>query len=468
MLLAVCVIALLMAGGIFRSDAYAATTYKVRFGSMKDGTFVHNLAGYDRSVKASAVITLPTRKMQNSICYWVDQKTRKVYSCNAKFTVRYVAKKYAQFYDPETKKELTALRKTYGISRYARMQAFPTTNPKYKRFLGWSQDPNAKYPSYKAGDTVRMYKTTKYYAVFGTASTDTKQIVLYDNKGNEYKRMDVSSGLTFPSVNLLDGSTVIGWSTSKGKKSAPEYLEDETIPAREGAYYMVVRKPADDATRGVAGLRKPATHSRLYIIGDSRTAFMKSEFGANPAKTTLIGNAGAGYAWLEGTDPLRSTCAYERLIAYLDKYRNTSAGKNPAVVFNLGVNDLGNISKYITFYKKVAPVLKKVYHCDLYIMAVNPMNRETLRYAMISFFDKAEDYQTVQTVKKIEEFNTRIKSGLDGVYEYIDTYSYLLQYGWSSWCNSDYRGYWEPDGLHYSETTYEKIYNYTVMMTDRS
>ncbi len=156
------------------------------------------------------------------------------------------------------------------------------------------------------------------------------------------------------------------------------------------------------------------------IVGDSRVVGMDS--AVSDAKTKFIGKVSMGYTWLKST-------AGPQVESYL-------AG-NPklTVVFAFGVNDLGNASKYISYYKS----LKKEYpQATFYFLSVNPVDEQVA----------AANGYTVKN-SQIKAFNKQIKSAFSG--KYINSYSYLNKNGFST-----------ADGIHYTSATYQKLYQFIL------
>ena len=97
----------------------------------------------------------------------------------------------------------------------------------------------------------------------------------------------------------------------------------------------------------------------FLFVGDSRTVGMEEAMqDSDDADTcSYIGKVGEGYYWLvnEGIDQLR-----------------TSLSKEPdaTVVFNLGVNDLSEIDRYLAFYPQI---FAEYPDASFYIMSVNPV-----------------------------------------------------------------------------------------------
>lgn len=159
-----------------------------------------------------------------------------------------------------------------------------------------------------------------------------------------------------------------------------------------------------------------------YIfVGDSRTEGMR--LAVSSKDTMYIAKVSMGYSWLKST-------AGPKLQNYLD------ANPNVTVVLAFGVNDLGNIDNYISYYKTLIAKYRKT---KFYVMSVNPV-------------DEAQEAVSGYKVKnsQISSFNKKMKSGI-GKEKFLNTYKYLKKKGFTS-----------RDGVHYSSNDYRNIYNYVI------
>ncbi len=175
-------------------------------------------------------------------------------------------------------------------------------------------------------------------------------------------------------------------------------------------------------SNGVGEIVKDA--SAVIFVGDSRTVGMESAVGSSASNTYFIGKSGSGYSWLTST-------ASSELDSYLQNY---PASK---VVLAFGVNDLGNISNYISYYNKL---ISKYPKASFYMMSVNPVNETT-----------EKKYGYTVTNSQISSFNTQLKNAFPS--RYLDVYTYLNKNGFST-----------SDGVHYTSDTYKKIYNYVLSL----
>ena len=157
------------------------------------------------------------------------------------------------------------------------------------------------------------------------------------------------------------------------------------------------------------------------FCGDSRTMQLKKAVGSS--ETSYVYKYGRGYNWFvnEGILELKKL-----LLVY----------PQSDVILNFGVNDLGNISKYIQIYQELINTYPKAH---FYVMAVNPV--DDVKYPSL--------VQRNKTTKLVTIFNSLLKSAFPDCY--IDTYSYL-----------ESSGYETLDGCHYTTATCLKIYHYTL------
>lgn len=156
--------------------------------------------------------------------------------------------------------------------------------------------------------------------------------------------------------------------------------------------------------------------SKRIFIGDSRTVGMRN--AVNSSDDTWSCLESIGLKWMKETG--------------FPAIKN-QIGNGSAVIILLGVNDLYNVSNYASYinslYNQYAN--KGAY---FYFVSVNPTNGN---YAYLG--------------DGIKNFNQKIKSSLNSKIKFIDTYSYLVSDGFKT-----------ADGLHYTNDTYKKIYNYIL------
>ena len=169
--------------------------------------------------------------------------------------------------------------------------------------------------------------------------------------------------------------------------------------------------------------------NRTVFIGDSRTvqmyAYLNGDWaGANYSSggVHVVGNdvyvaeGAMGLQWMKSTGIPAATPYFT---------------SGTAIVILMGVNDLSNANNYISYVNQNASTWKSK-GSSLYYVSVNPCNGS---------------YDFLNT--NIVSFNNTVKSGLDSSVGWIDTYSVLVNNGFSS-----------GDGLHYDQATYQTIYNY--------
>ncbi|MDE5596946.1 MAG: SGNH/GDSL hydrolase family protein, partial [Lachnospiraceae bacterium] len=211
-----------------------------------------------------------------------------------------------------------------------------------------------------------------------------------------------------------------------------KYLQnEEEYAARKTAEEAALLAAADEQTAAeqapteqVAAEQQPAPEiqpvtevknvSGVIFVGDSRFVQMQASVGANDC--TWIAESAKGYKWFE-----------EKAIPRIDN----CVGKGSKILINLGVNDTGNIQKYITLVNaKAAEWTSK--GATVYYASVNPVWENPY-----------------VTEEKVEYFNTQMQNGISSDVHWIDSHSYLMSVG-----------YRLVDGLHFSTETYQTLYAY--------
>lgn len=398
-----------------------------------------------KTVDKGSYIQLPTVNRTGYKCVWVEKSGSKEikYSTgrrvkitkNTKFCLRYYKLYTVRYYTMNGKKEYTSLR-DQGYKGESLMMPLCPSATGY-RILGWSTSVNGKVTKLE-GDTVRVTGNMKFYLI-GKKITGVN---LRKYNGTVWKVVDTSSGnATFPAVNLNSANMCLGWSRTKGKTSDPEYKTGDKIPTKTGNYYMVVFSSSQD--RAPATIQHPVKHETVYFVGDSRTVGLKSALGSSvPSNVDFVCKGGQGLDWFRQE-------GYKELVS---KLAQQSKNTKKAVIINLGVNDLSNINSYVTYMKKVSENLQKNYNCEMYYLSVNPINS-----AMIRSYGGA-----TRTEAQVAYFNKiiyqKLCSGSNRAFTYINTCTNLQKYGWIS--NRYDSGIY--DGLHYSNETTLRIYDYCI------
>ena len=160
-------------------------------------------------------------------------------------------------------------------------------------------------------------------------------------------------------------------------------------------------------------------HAYIFV-GDSRTVGMHTALTKDGGEDscTFIAKSGEGFYWL-----------YHDGIVELEEALR--AEPHATVIFNLGVNDLTEVDKYLDFYQEL---FSEYHDPSFYIMSVNPV--------------VDEKYNGLSNAK-IEEFNEKIEKKFPD--KYLDSYYYLLA-----------QDYETVDGLHYTDQTYRMIHRFVV------
>ena len=157
-----------------------------------------------------------------------------------------------------------------------------------------------------------------------------------------------------------------------------------------------------------------------YIfLGDSRFVGMNIYAHiTNFPDVFVVAEVAKGYDWLDKV-----------ALNEIQKIKDTTDYDKYIIICNMGVNDLGNINKYIS-------ILPRLYaeDTDLYWVSVNP----------------TIDSLTRVKCSSIENFNITLKQYIPEM-NWIDTYTYLQTTGFKA-----------RDGLHYDSETYGKLFYYIM------
>lgn len=168
-------------------------------------------------------------------------------------------------------------------------------------------------------------------------------------------------------------------------------------------------------------------NDNFIFIGDSRTVGMSNVVDISDYEfITFIAKSSQGYDWLKDT-------AIDKLV---DRLNTTNLKYN--IVFNLGVNDLYNVDKYVNLYNEIA---KSNPNHNFFAVSVNPEDEAKMISA---------GYKDVGNVN-IENFNNTLKESLSDKVHYIDSYSHFI---------NDNNFETVSDGLHYTNQTSKAILDY--------
>ena len=156
------------------------------------------------------------------------------------------------------------------------------------------------------------------------------------------------------------------------------------------------------------------TITKKIFIGDSRTVHMKLAVNSNDIWSC---KSAMGLDWMKSAG-----------VPNVENQITTGT----AVIILMGVNDLFNADKYITYINQKTSEWRDK-GAKVYFVSVNPINENA--------------YKCFNNTR-IETFNAKMASNLVNV-KYIDTYNYLITH------SCDYTS----DGLHYQNSTSKVIYN---------
>ena len=328
---------------------------------------------------------------------------------------------------------------------------------------GWALKVNGKTTVYQPGTTLKIKGNYKFYAV----QKQGVSVVLHKNKGAAYASYTIEKGgsFTLPSAEntynelKTEGYIFMGWSTKANVVITSTNPQKVTYEAGEVLnslnstvhLYQVVFKRSTERSLLSDQIAKLDTdkYRKVILVGDSRTVRMYQTLRtqncvANLNGVSFVASSGQGLSWLKSSDP---STGYNKLVKEV-KAAGADASHPVAIVFNLGINDMDCISQYITYLKQIAPELQAM-NCKLFYMSLNPINSVMIDKKGLVHRDEAQ----------VRNFNAQIRSMLGSVYTYIDTYSWLMQTGYSTDSGEYGQNSGIDDGLHYTVNTYKRIFD---------
>ena len=182
-----------------------------------------------------------------------------------------------------------------------------------------------------------------------------------------------------------------------------------------------------------------ATDIKGQIKKTANVTVLKRIVNINPSEITIVGDSRmvqlCKYKWYTnegGTCIAKSAMGYNWLVdTAIPEVNKLVSSKKKNIVVNLGVNDLGNINKYVTKYQELATNNWNDYH--IFVLSVNPTSgsRDNLNTKIVNFNDKIKSLANYQNVT------------------YCDSYNYLKNNGFKA-----------TDGVHYNQETSQKIYGF--------
>lgn len=369
---------------------------------------------------------------------------------------KYVGKKTVKFTNNRgttTSTSYSSLTRTVTKNTYIVLPELPASSGYVN--IGWTTVKEGSAAQYEPGDKIKVTKNMTLYAVRKKAY----KVYLRQKDGTLWKTVEVAKNSYYklPGKKNPNGYTMMGWSTKKGQSVKPKYQVGEKLKiTKNTTLYMVMfarsgekNFSGNDLQEHTAGLLNK--YRKVIFVGDSRMVRLQDTlkvagYSASSDNISFVAASGQGLNWLKST-------GYQELLNRVGNGASSKA-KPIAVIFNLGVNDMGNIDKYVTYMKSIAPELEKR-GCKLFYMSVNPVNNEILK----------SDGVKKRPEETLRSFNAAIKSKLCGkkdAYKYIDSYSFLMKNGFGTNAGQFGHDAEHDDGLHYTVKTSKRIFWYAI------
>ena len=395
--------------------------------------------------------------------------------------------------------------------------------PKVKGYtnLGWTTEKGETEPEYSAGDTVKITKATRFYAVRRKSNYYTVSYYLGNGSTNAaYQKLiqTVEEGtvVTFAKVPARTGYVNQGWSSKKNSEKATAKAKctvnkNITLYAVQKKAVQLTFHRCDGSTWQKTTLAKGSSYSLPGVRDAEGYTFMgwstKPMQSVSPQyeaeeKITVNGNVDL-YAVVfnrttetdltEDQLPQVDIYKYKQVIFVgdsrtefmenvLESLGNDTtnhvefvceAGKGLSWFQSTGYTQLYNLVKNNTnsiLQKKTAVIfnfgvndLKKYKEYVAYYKMIEPIlaNKGCELYFMsvnpINRKMLPNAGRADRSEAVVRTFNAYMKANLPSAYTYIDMYSYLKSTGYS-FASDHYGAGSVDDGLHYTARTYKRIF----------
>ena len=434
LLLALVAAALIFVPAASHKVSAAKLVYTVKFNNNSGTSKSKTYTALTQNVTLNTTIRLPA--VPKAVGYqnlgWTTRKgsSKVVYKAGARVKVRkdmtlYAVRRKSRYYtvnfylgNGSTNSAYKKLQKKVEEGTYYTLPAVPSRSGYVN--LGWSIAKNGKASTAKkVGTKIKISGNIRYYSV----QMQSVKVNLRKANGTVWKTVTLGKGgyLKLPSVSNATGYTFMGWSKTRrtGSSTDPDYEAGELLRINKNTnLYATVFNRALEKDISSDEMAHPAIgmmYSKVIFVGDSRTAGIQATLKKQMSSSvtngvSFVANPGKGLSWFRDT-------GYAQLIEEIDK---TEGSKPIAVIFNLGVNDLGNAGNYVSYMTSIASTLKSK-NCKLFYMSVNPINS-----TMITKSRKRRPYRG--TGKRIQQQDPfRSFSGLQ-VHRYVQrTYEKRLR-----------------------------------------
>ncbi len=326
---------------------------------------------------------------------------------------------------------------------------------------GWKMKIGNNYVTYKVGTKIKVTNKMIFYAD-QVKKTEKVTLTLHNFSGKVVNTYAVKKNSWFMLPSILNNSTLtfMGWSTKKcqvvsvrtsSKKIADYYPGHKIKMTGNVDLYPVLTNKTKEPDLNDASLAKldETRYSNVIFVGDSRTERMGATLRAqgllnNRKNIHFVAQSGAKMYWLQSQGA-------SALKALLKSLNTSSYARQTAVVFNIGVNCLGEVSSYISFLNRFASTIKQ-YNCRLFVMSVNPVNSAQIQ--KVNFMYRTE--------RQVIDFNSALKKGISTDFTWLDSWTWMMRTGYGMDRNLNGVDMNFDDGLHYTTKTCKRLADWTI------
>ena len=510
------------------------TVFQVKFMN-NTGASNSTFAGLNQKIGKGLTITMPSvpaKAGYQSLGWSKSKKASKAdYQVNQKITVSKSLNLYAVYKKLPYKVAFnnnsgTSTSKVYtSLTMYAGKNQKVTLPqvPKAKGYvnLGWTTVKGETEPEYSAGETIKIKKSTQFFAVRRKSNYYTISYYLGNGKTNSaYKkltqRVEEGTVVTFAKVPARTGYVNLGWSTKKNSekvnvKTTYTVKKNITLYAVQKKAVLLTLRRCDGSIWQKTTLAKGTSYSLPGVRDAEGYTFMgwstKSMQSTSPEyeaeeKITVdknmdlyavVFNRATETDLTEDQLPQVDIYKYKQVIFVGDS--RTEFMSN--VLTGMGESAIKNV-KFVCSAGKGLDWFTTTGWAQLYSMVQHDTNSILSRKTAVIFNFGVNDlakyagyveyynwiapqlkskgcelyFMSVNPVNRlmlsntgrgdrseaaVRSFNEYMKSNLSSDYTYIDMYSYLKSTGYS-FASDKYGSGTIDDGLHYTAKTYKRIY----------
>ena len=289
-------------------------------------------------------------------------------------------------------------------------------------------------------------------------SASDSMLYLCNNNGSLNRTLGVKENTmcVLPSLENPVNGTFIGWASKAGLQLnlvAPTQVAYEAgdtvqVPGQAKLYSAVFMNDQDTDIEQDEITRPDSGYAGIVFVGDSRLRSIDSstkQYQNHVNNISFVTRENADLEWLVAE-------GYGTFVGKVDRLRAENPDKPVAVVFQMGLSELGenanSTDAYVSVLTQIRDALKDR-NCRYFFTSLLPLNPVQMQKSGVR---KPEN----PNVQSLRTFNNMMAESLPEDVLYVDLYSWLMAYGYRS-----------DDGLLFSDATNRRILNEVIRRVNR-